>query len=197
MLAHPGYSATNLQTTGPTGVAKAVMTITNRVLAQSAERGALPTLYAATAPGVEGGSYYGPDGIAEMRGFPQRVEAIPRAHDPETGKRLWEVSIALTGVHPPLRPAPCAKRPPRPSPAAQRPVATITLNRPEALDTIVPPMRVGPRDHPGPATERSNPRATSGRRLTMPIRVSKSAHRSRTARFNRTAGRNRGATALS
>jgi len=38
VFAHPGYSATNLQSSGPTGVAKAVMAITNRVLAQSAER---------------------------------------------------------------------------------------------------------------------------------------------------------------
>lgn len=98
VFAHPGYSATNLQSSGPTGAAKAIMAITNRVLAQSAERGALPTLYAATAPGVEGGTYYGPDGIAEMRGFPKRAEAIPDAHDPEIGTRLWQASEELTGV---------------------------------------------------------------------------------------------------
>jgi NAD(P)-dependent dehydrogenase (short-subunit alcohol dehydrogenase family) len=102
VFAHPGYSATNLQSTGPTGPAKAVMAITNRVLAQSAERGALPTLYAATAPGVEGGEYYGPDGFQEMRGFPTKVDAIPEAHDPEVGKRLWELSEELTGVRYPL-----------------------------------------------------------------------------------------------
>jgi NAD(P)-dependent dehydrogenase (short-subunit alcohol dehydrogenase family) len=99
VFAHPGYSATNLQRTGPTGVVKAVLAITNRVLAQSPERGALPTLYAATAPGVEGGSYYGPDGRGEMRGFPKVVKAIPGAYDPETGLRLWQISEELTGVH--------------------------------------------------------------------------------------------------
>ena len=98
VFAHPGYSATNLQSSGPTGVAKAVMAITNRVLAQSAERGALPTLYAATAPGVQGGQYYGPDGRGEMRGFPKEVEAIPEAYDREIGRRLWEASEELTGV---------------------------------------------------------------------------------------------------
>lgn len=98
VFAHPGYSATNLQSSGPTGLAKAAMAISNRVVAQRPERGALPTLYAATAPDVEGGEYYGPDGIGEMRGFPKRVKAIPNAYDPEIGSRLWEASEALTGV---------------------------------------------------------------------------------------------------
>jgi len=98
VFAHPGYSATNLQSSGPTGVAKALMAISNRVVAQSADRGALPTLYAATAAAVEGGQYFGPDGIAEMRGFPTRTKAIPEAYDQATGTRLWEVSEELTGV---------------------------------------------------------------------------------------------------
>jgi NAD(P)-dependent dehydrogenase (short-subunit alcohol dehydrogenase family) len=98
VLAHPGYSATNLQSSGPTGLAKAFMAISNRLVAQSAERGALPTLYAATALGVEGGDYYGPDGPGEVRGFPKKVEAIPDAYDPAIGSRLWEVSEELTGV---------------------------------------------------------------------------------------------------
>ena len=98
VFAHPGYSATNLQSSGPTGVAKALMAISNRLVAQSAERGALPTLYAATAPGIEGGDYYGPDGRGEMRGFPKKVEAIPAAYDPDIGGRLWQVSEELTGV---------------------------------------------------------------------------------------------------
>jgi NAD(P)-dependent dehydrogenase (short-subunit alcohol dehydrogenase family) len=107
VLAHPGYSATNLQSTGPTGPAKAVMRVSNRLVAQSPERGALPTLYAATAPDVEGGAYYGPDGFQELRGHPTRVEAIPAAHDAELGRRLWEVSEQLTGVSYAL-PAPVA-----------------------------------------------------------------------------------------
>jgi NAD(P)-dependent dehydrogenase (short-subunit alcohol dehydrogenase family) len=103
VFAHPGYSATNLQSTGPTGLMKAVMAVSNRLIAQPAERGALPTLYAATAPGVEGGSYYGPDGRGEFRGFPKQVKAIPEAYDREIGARLWQVSEELTGVHYPLR----------------------------------------------------------------------------------------------
>ena len=98
VFAHPGYSATNLQSTGPTGLAKAVMKISNRLIAQSAERGALPTLYAATAPGVQGGAYYGPDGPGEFRGLPKEVRAIPDAYDAAIGSRLWEESEELTGV---------------------------------------------------------------------------------------------------
>ncbi len=98
VLAHPGYSATNLQSTGPTGVMKRLMSVSNRVVAQGADKGALPTLYAATAPGVEGGDYYGPDGFQEMRGNPTHVNVIPEGRDAEVGRRLWEVSEELTGV---------------------------------------------------------------------------------------------------
>jgi NAD(P)-dependent dehydrogenase (short-subunit alcohol dehydrogenase family) len=98
VLAHPGYSATNLQSTGPTGVMKALLAVSNRVVAQDAEQGALPTLYAATAPGVEGGEYYGPDGFQELRGRPTKVRVIAEGRDAETGRKLWEASEELTGV---------------------------------------------------------------------------------------------------
>ena len=98
VMAHPGYSATNLQSTGPTGAAAFVMKISNAVVAQKPERGALPQLYAATAPGVEGGQFFGPSGFQEMRGDVTEVEAVPEAHDPEIGRRLWAVSEELTGV---------------------------------------------------------------------------------------------------
>jgi NAD(P)-dependent dehydrogenase (short-subunit alcohol dehydrogenase family) len=98
VLAHPGYSATNLQSTGPTGVMKALMAVTNRVVAQGAEQGALPTLYAATAPDVESGEYFGPDGFQELRGRPTKVSVIAEGSDPAVGQKLWEVSEELTGV---------------------------------------------------------------------------------------------------
>jgi NAD(P)-dependent dehydrogenase (short-subunit alcohol dehydrogenase family) len=98
VLAHPGYSATNLQSTGPTGIMKAFLAVGNRVLAQNAEQGALPTLYAATAPDVEGGEYYGPNGFHEMRGRPTKVNVIAEGTEPANGRRLWEVSEELTGV---------------------------------------------------------------------------------------------------
>jgi NAD(P)-dependent dehydrogenase (short-subunit alcohol dehydrogenase family) len=98
VLAHPGYSDTNLQTTGPTGLMKAFLQVGNRIFAQGADEGALPQLYAATAPGVEGGEFYGPDGFQQLRGGPKRVRPVDRATDAEDGKRLWKVSEELTGV---------------------------------------------------------------------------------------------------
>jgi NAD(P)-dependent dehydrogenase (short-subunit alcohol dehydrogenase family) len=98
VLAHPGYSDTNLQTTGPTGLMKAVLQVGNKLLAQHQDMGALPSLYAATAPGVENGSFIGPDGFRALRGHPTVVHATRRAHDAETRRRLWQVSEELTGV---------------------------------------------------------------------------------------------------
>jgi hypothetical protein len=66
--------------------------------AQSAEMGALPTLYAATFPGLEGGSYIGPDGIGEFRGHPCLATPNGAARDEQVAARLWEVSEGLTGV---------------------------------------------------------------------------------------------------
>lgn len=102
VLAHPGYSATNLQSTGPTGLAAFIMRISNTLIAQDAERGALPQLFAATAPDVQGGRFYGPSGFRQMRGAPTEVHALDAAYDPETGRRLWTVSEQLTGVTYPL-----------------------------------------------------------------------------------------------
>jgi hypothetical protein len=70
----------------------------NAIFAQKPERGALPQLYAATAPDVRGGQFFGPGGFQEMRGDPTEVQAVPEAHDPEIGRRLWAVSEELTGV---------------------------------------------------------------------------------------------------
>ncbi|HEY8746245.1 MAG TPA: short-chain dehydrogenase, partial [Chloroflexota bacterium] len=61
-------------------------------------KGALPILYAATADDVSGGAFYGPDGLAEQRGYPKRVSAAARANDEDTAQRLWQVSEELTGV---------------------------------------------------------------------------------------------------
>jgi NAD(P)-dependent dehydrogenase (short-subunit alcohol dehydrogenase family) len=98
VLAHPGYAATRIQSAGPKAM-KALMAVGDQVLAQSAERGAVPTLYAATAPGVEGGEYYGPNGPLEVRGrHPKRARVSREARDPEVGRRLWTVSEQLTGV---------------------------------------------------------------------------------------------------
>jgi NAD(P)-dependent dehydrogenase (short-subunit alcohol dehydrogenase family) len=99
ILAHPGYSATNLQSTGPTGLLKLVLKLTNRVVAQDVEIGALDQLYAAADLKAESGQFIGPDGRGESRGYPTIVQPVESAKDSETGRRLWRVSEELTGVH--------------------------------------------------------------------------------------------------
>ncbi len=99
MAAHPGYAATNLQFAAPPPYERALLAVGNRLFSQSAEMGALPTLYAATAPDVPEGSFIGPDGWMEQRGYPKVVTAAGKAYDQQAGRRLWEVSEQLTGVH--------------------------------------------------------------------------------------------------
>ncbi|MGW0247145.1 oxidoreductase [Nocardia goodfellowii] len=102
VLAHPGYTATNLQTSAPVGMSKLIFGYLLAPLAQTPEHGSLPQLYAATAPDVAGGQFFGPSGTAELRGAPKRVQLARTATDPATGRRLWEVSERLTGVRFPL-----------------------------------------------------------------------------------------------
>ena len=93
---HPGYADTNL-VAGAT-VQDRAGALANAIFAQSAERGALPTLCAATYPGLYGASYIGPDGFLEMRGFPKLTRAAAIAYDQRLAKDLWSVSEELTGV---------------------------------------------------------------------------------------------------
>lgn len=99
---HPGYADTRLQLRGAemTGstLRKMLMRLANTIFAQSAAAGALPTLYAATAPDVNGGDYYGPGGLFTMRGAPEQQDSAGASYDPETARRLWERSEELTGV---------------------------------------------------------------------------------------------------
>jgi len=98
VAAHPGYSATNLQSAAAPAVDRYLMKVATALVAQSAEAGALPTLYAATYPGLQGGSFIGPDGIGEMRGSPRVVQPTSAARDPQAAARLWSISEDLTGV---------------------------------------------------------------------------------------------------
>lgn len=72
--------------------------IGNRLFAQSAAMGALPTLYAATAADVNGCDYIGPTGLMHMRGFPGKAKSSERSYDLAVAARLWQVSEQLTGV---------------------------------------------------------------------------------------------------
>lgn len=102
LTAHPGFSATNLQFAHAnmtnSRLERIVMGATNKVLAQSAEEGAWPQLYAAVAPGLRGGEFIGPSGLFESRGHPKVVQPNDRAKDDATAARLWDESTAATGV---------------------------------------------------------------------------------------------------
>ncbi|MFD8595039.1 oxidoreductase [Kitasatospora sp. NPDC059646] len=98
LLAHPGYTATNLQTSAPTGLVKLFFGRVLAPLAQPPEQGALPQLFAATAPEARSGQFIGPRGPGELRGAPTVVRVAPAADDAGTGRRLWELSERLTGV---------------------------------------------------------------------------------------------------
>lgn len=98
VLAHPGYSNTNLQTNATSGALRLFMRIGNRFLAQNAEQGVLNQFHAATAAGLCGGEFIGPDGFREMRGAPSHVHPLPAATDPALAARLWRLSEDLTGL---------------------------------------------------------------------------------------------------
>ncbi len=96
LAAHPGGSNTELARNTP--AAMRAVGVVFRPFMQSAAMGALPTLRAATDPAALGGQYYGPDGFAELRGYPVLVESTDRSHDEELQRGLWEASENLTGV---------------------------------------------------------------------------------------------------
>ena len=97
LAAHPGGSNTELARNLP-GIFKPAVTVLGPLVFQNAAIGALPTLRAATDPEVEGGQYYGPDGLGEQRGHPKLVSSSAQSHDEDLQHRLWTVSEELTGV---------------------------------------------------------------------------------------------------
>lgn len=102
VAAHPGFSATNLQYAGPAyaqnWVGKQATRGMNAVMAQSADSGARPQVYAATMPDVHSGDFYGPKDFFQTRGAPTRVSSSGAAQDAATAAALWDLSEDLTGV---------------------------------------------------------------------------------------------------
>ena len=96
--AHPGFANTNLTSGMNHPATLDLLGAFFRLLGQSGSLGALPTLYAATAPDVRGGQFYGPGGPGQLRGRPTLVTPAPQALDPEAARRLWDISAELTGV---------------------------------------------------------------------------------------------------
>ena len=97
VAAHPGYAATHLQSGQGQPLMEALMRLGNATIAQSDAAGAWPSLYAATAPDVGGGEYFGP-GLLELRGHPKQVGRSAAAKDDAVAARLWTVSAELTGT---------------------------------------------------------------------------------------------------
>ena len=77
---------------------RGLMQLANTLFAQPAEQGALPELFAATAPYAQAGSFIGPDGWGGSRGFPVAVQSSERSYDLDSAQKLWQVSEELTGV---------------------------------------------------------------------------------------------------
>jgi NAD(P)-dependent dehydrogenase (short-subunit alcohol dehydrogenase family) len=97
--AHPGWARTDLFANGPGfGLISLASQFAAPLFSQSAESGALPTLFAATSPQAEGGGYYGPNGLNELKGPPAPARIMPQARDNAGAGKLWDVSQQLTGV---------------------------------------------------------------------------------------------------
>lgn len=100
--AHPGYADTELQAKGSrmegSRLGADTFNLANKLLAQPAAMGALPTLYAATAPDVRQGAYYGPNGWMKMHGWPAPDIPSQKLVIREVAGRLWELSESLTGI---------------------------------------------------------------------------------------------------
>lgn len=104
--AHPGYADTSLVAKGMLmeGARRKadLVNLANRYLGQTAAMGALPTLYAACAAGVEQGAFYGPSGFMKMKGWPALEIPNPGRVNPFISSQLWELSEELTGIKFPL-----------------------------------------------------------------------------------------------
>jgi NAD(P)-dependent dehydrogenase (short-subunit alcohol dehydrogenase family) len=94
---HPGYTNTNLQSTGPTGFFNFLYRITNPIFAQSGPEGALPTVLAAAGIEAKRGGYYGPQKMGETRGAVGDAKVAAYVLNEETAKRLWDESERLVG----------------------------------------------------------------------------------------------------
>ncbi|MEM8924127.1 MAG: oxidoreductase [Actinomycetota bacterium] len=95
--AHPGYSATNLQSSGPTGFFKFLYKLSNPLMAQPSEKGAIPSVLAAAGTEAENGAYYGPTSLGGMRGPVGDANRSAAADDAEAAAMLWAISEELIG----------------------------------------------------------------------------------------------------
>lgn len=95
---HPGYSNTNLQSTGPEGFLAALYSVSNRIMAQSSYKGAIPTVLAVAGKEAECGGYYGPVRFLDSVGPVGSAKIAKRGRDEEMAQELWRRSEELVGV---------------------------------------------------------------------------------------------------
>ncbi|USX50239.1 SDR family oxidoreductase [Lentzea sp. HUAS12] len=100
VAAHPGYTRTNLMTSGPRlngGKPGLIESIGYKVVpSQGVEQGTEPLLYATADPGAVAGGYYGPRWAVVG---PTRPVSTPRtARDKAVAARLWAEAERLTGT---------------------------------------------------------------------------------------------------
>jgi NAD(P)-dependent dehydrogenase (short-subunit alcohol dehydrogenase family) len=98
IVVHPGWSATNLQSTGPGKFMERMMSLGNVLLAQSAERGSWPLVLAAADPEARAGRYYGPTRRGQLAGPVDLCPIADCGKDEDAARRLWDVSTELTGA---------------------------------------------------------------------------------------------------
>ena len=102
VAAHPGFARTDLFANGPASganiVLRSIIPVAKQIMGQSAAAGALPTLMAATMPGVKGGQYFGPQGFKEFKGRPGPGKIESQALDATVAAKLWTLSEGLTGL---------------------------------------------------------------------------------------------------
>ena len=91
--AHPGWTAGTIL-----AVHWPMVRLLSLFIGQKPIMGALPALYAATAPDVQGGEYYGPRSWGGIRGYPTKVQSSARSYDMDVAAKLWTISEELTGV---------------------------------------------------------------------------------------------------
>jgi NAD(P)-dependent dehydrogenase (short-subunit alcohol dehydrogenase family) len=97
---HPGVAATEVARHSRS---LRVLILLFRPVINTAATAAWPMLQAATAQVTPGG-YYGPTGFREMRGPSGSASRTQHAQDPVLARRLWDVSVTMTGIDPGLPP---------------------------------------------------------------------------------------------